>query len=224
MIKCAIFDLDGTLVDSMSYWEKAPIEFSLRKNIEPEEKLSDTFLSMSLFSFSKYFKEKYHLEDTIDSIMSEIDSIMEVHYVRDINVKKGMFDLIEMLDKENVKLAIATQTDKYLVEKVLKKTGLDKYFSFILTCGEVGEAKSSPLVYEGCANHFNIPYNKTLVFEDLPYGIESSKKKGFITIGLFDVPSIKHQERIKESADYYFLEMNSDSIKFIEKLVKKSLD
>lgn len=224
MIKCAIFDLDGTLVDSMSYWEKAPVEFSLRKNIEPEEKLSDTFLSMSLFSFANYFKDKYHLDDSIESIMSEIDSIMETHYERDVNVKNGMKELLDMLSKENVKLAIATQTDKYLVEKVLKKTGLDPYISFILTCGEVGKSKSSSLIYEECAKHFGVPFNETMVFEDLPYGIESSKKKGFITVGLFDVPSIKHQERIKRSADYYFVDMDLASRNLIKKLLKNSLD
>ena len=220
MIKVAILDLDGTLVDSMPYWRLTPLEFARSKNIEPDDNLSDIFLSMSLFSFSKYYKELHNLSESIDEIMSEIDSIMEGYYLSQVKVKEGIIDLLEMFSKNNVKIAVATQTDKPLTKMVLDKLGLGKYVSFIITSGEVGSGKSDPKIYIECAKHFNAKNAECIVVEDLPYGIESSGSVGFTTIGIYDEPSKAHQDRIKKSAKFYFEVFDKASINDIEKFIK----
>ncbi|MCR5741902.1 MAG: HAD family phosphatase [Gammaproteobacteria bacterium] len=222
MIKLAIFDLDGTIVNSMDYWSLTPITYLKRKGVQinSEKEVSDTFLGMSLMEAANYYKNNYGIKDSLDDICGEIDSIMEYYYMNEVDIKSGMRELIESFDKLNIKMAIATATDKYLVKKVLKKLSLDKYFSFIITSNEAGSSKRKPDIYERCSEHFNVSYNDSLILEDLPYGIISGRSIGFKTVGVYDAPSIHHQEQIKKNAHYYVKELNKNTINEILELVK----
>lgn len=221
MIKLAIFDLDGTLVDSMKYWSMAPYEYVRIKGLKAEEKLSDKFLSMSLRESAEYFKKKYSLEDSIEKMMQDIDDIMDNFYMNYVEIKPGIRDLLEALYTRNVKMCIASATDKYLIEKVIKKLNIDKYFSYITTSSIVGSSKSKPDIYMSCSDYFNIDYKDTIIFEDLPYGIISSKPKGFYTVGLYDEPS-KHLECvIKNNAHYFIKELNDIEINNIINIISK---
>ena len=214
MIKCAIFDLDGTLVNSMEYWSIVPSEYLKQNGIEVDDPkaLSDKFLSMSLLESSKYFIDKYKFNKTVEEVAQEIDKVMEHYYLNFVEVKKGIKPLLELFYKNNVKMAIATATDKFLVEEVLTKLGIRKYFDFIITSTEVGSSKKNPLIYEKCAEHFNAKYEESIIFEDLPYGIISGKSVGFHTVGIYDEPSKHLQDKIKENAELYFEEFSMESI------------
>ena len=214
MIKCAIFDLDGTLVNSMEYWSIVPSEYLKQNGIEVDDPkaLSDKFLSMSLLESSKYFIDKYNFNKTVEEVAQEIDKVMEHYYLNFVEVKKGIKPLLELFYKNNVKMAIATATDKFLVEEVLTKLGIRKYFDFIITSTEVGSSKKNPLIYEKCAEHFNAKYEESIIFEDLPYGIISGKSVGFHTVGIYDEPSKHLQDKIKENAELYFEDFSMESI------------
>ncbi len=203
-MKCAIFDLDGTLMDSMWYWTEACPEYVRSLGIEPEENLSRKFLSLSLPESADYLIKNYGINLSNDEICKGIDKIMERHYVNDINMKPFMKEIVIGLYKRGVKLAIATATDRPLVYKCLERNGIREYFDYVITSTEVGKSKQHPDIYMKCSDYFGIPYEDSYVFEDLPYGIESSSKVGFNTVGLYDKPSEFHQERIKASAKYYF--------------------
>ena len=149
MIKCAIFDLDGTLVNSMKYWSIAPLDYAKMKNLNITDplSLSETFLSMSLPESAKYFKDVYNVLDSIDKICEDIDSIMENYYLKYVSVKPGILAILQYLDSKGISMGIATATDRFLVKKTIVKVGIDKYFKEILTSSEVGSSKQKPDIY-----------------------------------------------------------------------------
>jgi len=221
MIRCAIFDLDGTLVDSMVYWSIAPFEYAKMKNIEPKEDLADKFLAMSLPESAKYFKDVYNVPDSLEKIMDDINSIMEKYYMENVEIKPNIGVLLEKLYSLNIKMAIASSTDKYLIEEVVKKLHIDKYFDFIITSTMVNESKNKPSIYLKCIEHFNLLPEETYVFEDLPYGIISSNSVGFVTVGLYDEPSKHLQKQIKDNARFYYKKLDDKAVDFLVDFAKK---
>lgn len=224
MIKLAIFDLDGTLVDSMYYWSYGPLDYLKNKNIDikNDEHLIEMFLSMSLTESAVYLKENYGAPDSVEKICEDIDTIMEGYYQNNVELKKGMLKLIKKLDKMNIKMAIATATDRYLVEGVLNKLNISKYFTYILTSTEVGSSKQNPEIYLKIAEHYNVKPEESIIFEDLPYGIISGNSVNFHTVGVYDKPSIRHQETIKKNAKLYVKHIDNISIYRIIGYIKHS--
>ncbi|MBP5342981.1 HAD family phosphatase [bacterium] len=220
MIKLAIFDLDGTLVDSMSYWEIAASELIRRKGITPKEDLCDRFLSMSLPEAAKYLKENYNLQYSIDEICQMIDDVMLEYYLTKVELKPNMLELLYNYQKLGIKMAIASSTDRELIVKCIDKLNIDKYFSYIITSTEIGKSKIHPDIYINCVNHFDVKNEETLIFEDLPYGIIATKDLGFITVGIYDKTSEKHQETLEENAEYYFKELDYSFVKAMIDVVK----
>ena len=224
MIKLAIFDLDGTLVDSMHYWSIAPLDYIKEKNIDItiDQELSDKFLSMSLVESAIYFKENYGITDPIDEICLDIDKKMEYYYLNYVELKPGILDLIKKLDNLGIKMAIATATDHFLVDEVLDKLNINKYFTYTLTSTEVGSSKQKPDIYLKIAEHFNATPEESMIFEDLPYGIISGNGAGFHTVGVYDKPSVHHQKTIKKNAKLYVKHINNISIYRIISYIKNS--
>ena len=223
MIKCAIFDLDGTLVNSMKYWSVAPLDYAKMKNlnITDSKSLSETFLSMSLPESAKYFKEVYNVKDSIDKICEDIDSIMENYYLKYVDVKPGILAILQYLDSKGIIMGIATATDRFLVKKTIEKLGIDKYFKEILTSSEVGSSKQKPDIYIKLSETMGFTPDETLIFEDLPYGIISSGKVGFHTIGLYDAPSRHLQDKIRSNAHLYLRRTNWIGLARIKNFIKK---
>jgi len=221
MIKCAIFDLDGTLVDSMEYWTILPIEYAKRNNLKIDKNLPERFLAMSITESALYFRNHLGLLKPVETITKELNDIMEVYYMNNVEIKAGISRLLEEFDARGIKMAVASATDKYLIIEILQKLNILKYFPFILTSSEVGSSKKNPKIYLDCAAHFNIEPKETIVFEDLPYGLKSSKNVGFITVGIYDEPSKKLQKEIKKYSDYYFLSFDSEAISTLNGLTSK---
>ena len=219
-IRCAIFDLDGTLVDSMPFWEQIPIDYLISKGVKPEEEIPEVFLAMSLEASAVYFKEHFGIADSIEEIEKSIDDMIEEAYMTSVKLKPGIGDLLKEFDSLGIKMAVASATDKYLIEAVDKKLGIDRYFPYILTSGEVGSSKQNPDIYIKSAEHYGFKPQESMIFEDLPYGIISSKKVGFTTVGLYDETSKKLQTIIKENADFYIENLDKSAIKMLVNFAK----
>ena len=217
MVKCAIFDLDGTLVDSMPYWETSAVKLLEKEGIKAEENLCDKFLSMSLPESADYLIKTYSLNYSNEEICHKIDDIMLENYINYVNIKPHIIDLLESFYNLGIKMAVASSTDRELIVACLKKLSLDKFFSFITTSTEIGKSKQHPDIYIKCANYFNVAYNETMIFEDLPYGIIATKSLGFITVGLYDKTSEKHQKTLEKYSKYYFKNIDES---FVKKMIE----
>lgn len=200
-IEGAIFDLDGTLLDSMIIWDTVGEDYLLSLGIRPREDLREALKPMSLLQAAEYFKAAYGVEKTTEEIMDGINSIVEQFYISETVLKDGVADFLQKLARRKVKMCIATATDQYLVEAALKRCGILQYFTGIFTCSEVGHGKDEPVIYEKALEHLGTEKGSTLVFEDAVHAIETAKRAGFVVAGVFD--KSEKQEKVRALSDFY---------------------
>ena len=202
MLKGVIFDLDGTLLDSMFIWDTIGEDYLRSLGKEPKENLKETFESFSLEQAAQYYIDNYGVTLSVEAIVNEVNSMVESYYKDSVALKPGVEVLLKNLKNSGVKMCIATVTDKHLVNAALERLGVQEYFSEIFTCASVGHSKEEPHIYREALKHLGTNKNETAVFEDALYALKTAKEDGFITVGVFDVHEEK-QEELKTTADYY---------------------
>ena len=146
-IKGAIFDLDGTLVDSMWIWEQIDIDYLNEKGYEMPQNLKDEINHLSFQETAVYFKNRFHLDDSLDEIMNAWHNMAYKHYLEDVNLKEGVLELLTHLKDKGIKIGLATSNSYPLLEAVLKKREIYNLFDTIVTTEEAKKSKSNPDVY-----------------------------------------------------------------------------
>lgn len=202
MIKCAIFDFDGTIFDTMEVWDSVAKIFLTSLNRNPKPDLTDVIKTMSLYQSAKYLKKEYSLSLSVEEIMEGINKIIEDFYFYEALPKKGVVKFLEELKRRGIHICIATATDRYLIEAALKRCEMENYFEKIFTCTEVRHGKDEAIIYEVAAEYFGAGKDESIVFEDAFHAIETSKKAGFVVAGVFD-KSETNQSEIRNMSDYY---------------------
>ena len=219
MIKGAIFDMDGTLLDSMMIWDSIVEEYIESIGFTPDPDLRVKVNNMSLLQAAEFIKEEFSLTSSVSDMIADVNKIAERHYINDVAIKAGLMNLLDYLEKNNVKMCIATATDQYLVKKILDKCGISKYFSNIFTCTDVGYGKNNPYIYRKALESLNVPKEKTVVFEDAWYAVKTAKKDGFFVAAVYDEYEKYHKE-VEETADFVISDYNDlkDFFKVIENM------
>jgi len=202
MIKGAIFDLDGTLLNSMYAWFDAGKEYLKNLDIHARDDLTESIKSMSLAQASCYIKEQYGLIQTIEEIMAGITKTVENSYKYDIQLKGGAKEFLQKLNKKGVKMCVATASDRTLVEAAFDRLEISKYFVAILTCNEVGHGKNEPIIYREALKLVGTEKSETYVFEDAYHAIKTAVADGFKVVGVYD-DFEPNQEQIKSLCDFY---------------------
>jgi len=201
--KGAIFDLDGTLLDSMPFWENLGSEYMKAKGINPPKNIDEILKPMSLNQSAQYLKEEYHISGSEDEIIDEILGMIEDHYFLKVPLKAGVLPFLERLHKENVRMCIATATDHELAKAALERLDVLQYFDFIFTCYDAGVGKNTPEFFLKVLELLNTPKGETVVFEDALHAIKSAKAAGLFVVAVYDKSSCEEQEEIKAIADIY---------------------
>ena len=212
MIKGAIFDLDGTILDSMFIWDTIGEDYLCSLGIVPKENLKETFKTFSLEQAAEYYRKNYEVTLSVSEIIDGVNKMAERYYTETVKLKPGIEVFLENLKANGVKMCIATVTDKPLVEVALDRLGVRDYFSEIFTCASVGHSKEEPHIYREAQKHFGTVKSETAVFEDALYALKTAKADGFVTVGVFDIYE-ENQEEVKMMADCY-IENYSDFEKF----------
>ena len=218
-LKGAIFDLDGTLLDSMPTWRTVGSEFLKRRGIETEEGFDARFRTMTLMQAAIYFKENYNIKDDEESIIKEFEEIMLPKYEKELPLKSGVLKMLKAFKKNGVKMCIATATNRPLVEAALKRLKIEDYFDGLITCLEAKKGKQFPDIYREALKIINCKKEDTVVFEDALHAVKTAKKDGFFVAGIYDRESDQWQEEIKKLSDYYILDYNDND--FIESQKEK---
>ena len=214
MIKGAIFDLDGTLLDSMFIWDTSGEEYLRSLGKEPHEDLNETFMTLTLEEAAEYYREHYGVTLSVKEIVDGINAMVEQTYRTKVTLKPGISEYLAWLKENGVRMCVATVTDRYLVEETLERLGVRHYFSEIFTCAEVGFGKDKPIIYQKALEHLGTEKSDTYVFEDLPFALNTAKTDGFPTVGVYDRHEA-HQDELKELADYYVLDFTDHILKTI---------
>lgn len=201
-IKGAIFDMDGTLLDSVPVWTGIGVKYLNSIGICPDPETNEIIADMSLNQSISYFKKKYDIEKSEREMIDDVNKMVEGFYFEEVEMKPGVKELLKYLKEQGIKMCIATATDRYIVDKTMKRCGVREYFSEIFTCNDVGHGKDEPVIYEMAVEHMGTQAENTLVFEDALYAIRTAKKAGFTVVGIYDAGE-KEQEKIKETVDYY---------------------
>ena len=214
MIKGAIFDLDGTLLDSMFIWDTIGEEYLRSLGKEPHEDLKETFMTLTLEEAAEYYREHYGVTLSVKEIVDGVNAMVEQTYRTKVTLKPGISEYLAWLKENGVRMCVATVTDRYLVEETLDRLGVRHYFSEIFTCAEVGFGKDKPIIYQKALEHLGTEKSDTYVFEDLPFALNTAKTDGFPTVGVYDRHEA-HQDELKELADYYIFDFTDPILKTI---------
>ena len=158
MIKGAIFDVDGTILDSMGIWDEAGIRYLKSNGIEAPSDLGDTLFAMTITEAADYLKEKFALKETTDAIEQGILDTVKDYYYEEAPLKSKVVRILEILKRENIPMAVASSSEKAHIEAAFQRLGILKYFQVIYTCKEVGEGKSSPLIFEKACEELGTEY------------------------------------------------------------------
>lgn len=201
--KFAIFDMDGTLLDSMPYWHNLGHDYLLSKGKIPEDNLIDIIRPMSMKESSKYFIDHYNIKGTVNKVIDEINFFIENQYLYEIPCKPYAKEYLKSLYDQGIVMCIATATSKNLAIGALKHNHILQYFSKIISCDEIAVGKRQPDIYYLALNRMKASKDETVVFEDALYAVETSKKAGFHTIGVYDSSCSETFERIKSISDEY---------------------
>ena len=212
MIKGAIFDLDGTILDSMFIWDTIGEDYLRSLGKEPKENLKETLKPFTLEQAAHYYREAYGVTLSANEIISGVNKMVASYYEDTVLLKHAIEFFLGKLKAKGVKMCIATVTYKHLAEAALNRLGIRDYFSEIFTCASVGHSKEEPHIYREAQKHLGTLKNETVVFEDALYALKTAKSDGFVTAGVFDVYE-ENQEKLKKIADSYIKDY-SDFDKF----------
>ncbi len=202
-IDAVIFDLDGTLVDSMWMWESIDIEYLNRFGISLPTDLQGKIEGMSFSETAIYFKQRFDLPDSLDQIKSDWNQMAWNKYMNEVPLKEGVISLLKYLKQQNIPAGIATSNSRELVDLIIEKHKIKDYFVSIRTSCEVAKGKPSPDIFLLVAKDLGAKPSRCLVFEDVLQGVMAGKNANMKVCAVYDKFSEKYQKEKIKLADYF---------------------
>lgn len=204
-VKGAIFDFDGTLGDSLGYWEWQYAEISRvflggkKIDLTPED--DKKFRTSLIVDSMKLLHEKYGVAESTEVLIEYINDSIKNFYLSYVKPKQGVVEYLDYLYNKGVKMCIASATAENELKIAVKSCGLEKYFSGLFSCSQFGFGKERPDVFLMALEHLGTDIRETWVFEDSLLALETSKKAGFKTVGIFDENNPYTEEQLAKFSD-----------------------
>ena len=202
-IKAAIFDADGTLLDSMSQWNLVPYKYVKSLGVAADENIAEKLFTMTISEAAEFIIDEYELSVTVEEAVEGMDAIIREFYKNDVKLKDGAGELLEFFKSRGIPMVIGTSTDRDCIEVGLERTGISAYFDRIYTSTEVGKSKEKPDLFIQAMEFMESSPDETIVFEDGLYSLRTAAALGMKTVGIFDEVSLSNQKELKELADLY---------------------
>ncbi len=206
-IKAVIFDLDGSLVDSMWIWREIDIEYMNRYGFAVSREELDAFQAeiegMSFRETAEWVSSHYDIPRTCEEMMEDWNAMAWDKYEKEVFLKEGAMEFLQECRKRDIKLAIASSNSRELVENVIQARGLNGFFDVIKTGSDGLRGKPAPDIYLAAAGDLGIDPMHCLVFEDITHGIHAGKNAGMRVCAVEDAYSAQQREEKKKLADFY---------------------
>ncbi len=203
-----IFDLDGTLIDSMTVWEKADFELLKRYGFSPDREYREKIVRLNFSEGVEFILEKYDIKKSFNDIKQELWEIVYDEYDKNMDLKEGVFELISSLKQRNKKIALATSSIKEMCEACLKRNNIYDMFDAVVFSEEVGKNKTNPDVFLEAAKRICVNPKNCIVFEDAPHAVIGAKKAGMKVIGVYDEFFKANVSEMKSLCDRYIYSMS----------------
>ena len=181
----AIFDMDGTLIDSMWIFENYATRYIRSRGVEPAPELERDVEKLTLSESAVYLADTYHLDGGAARVERELGSMADALYDT-VLPKPGVLDLLKLFRNAGIPMALATMTARPTVLRVLGRLGILPYLSHIFTCDDVGALKSSPVIYREALAALGTKKEETFVFEDAFYAVRTASRDGFPTVAIYE--------------------------------------
>ena len=191
-IKGLIFDMDGVIMDSMGMWNTLVIDYLKTKNIEASEEFSRSLFTNSMIQAAQRMVEEYDMDMTPEDVVADVNDYISDFYINKVMPKEKAEEGLRELKDEELRICLATSTDRPLVETAMKRVGLLDCFEFILTSTEIGTSKDEPNIFLEAAKRFGLEPEELLVVEDNHVAVKTAGDAGFKTCGVYD----RHEEYI----------------------------
>lgn len=201
--KGAIFDLDGTLIDSMGVWEKIDNEFLEKRNIDIPSDYIEKINSMSFDKVAQYTIERFNLKESEEDIIKEWNEMAIYEYSNNIKLKANVKEYLKKLKENNIKIALSTSSPRILYEPVLKNNHIYEYFDVLTSLEDVKRDKNYPDIYLLAAEKLDLNPQDCVGFEDILVAINTLKKADFKAVGVYDKYSECDIEEIKKISDRF---------------------
>ena len=208
-ISGAIFDVDGTILDSMPMWCSVSSRFLEKNGVTPEEGIDRQMVSRTLEESAAIFSETYGIPGTVSEIVAGMIDMVREDYKYHLTCKPGVQKVIQELSEKRIPLYIATATDREMIIAALSRLDLLQYFQGIITCGELGVPKTQPDIYIYAAKKLGTKPEETLVFEDVAHAVRAASQANFPVVAIYDDNSAAEKEAMKAMSTLY-LETYSD--------------
>ena len=199
----AIFDMDGTLIDSMAFWKNLATEYLNAKGVaEIPADILEQIKPMTMSESAALFRQEFGLTGDPEA---EMNAMMDAHYRNDIPLKPGVREYLENLHRQGVRMCVASATAEQLMEACLTRLGVRDYFEFLLSCETVGAGKHCPLVYHESGRRLGTAPGEIAVYEDALYAVQTAKAAGFHVVGVYDDSAAGSWQAIEQESDEVIL-------------------
>ena len=204
-IKAAIFDVDGTLLDSNGVWHQIDIDFMKERNMSHPDNLQNWLDGLSFNQVAEFFHEKFNTKETPEELVEIWHNMAYNAYKNTVKAKKGAKKLLSHLKDNNVKTAIVTSNSHELIEAGLKNNGLYDYIDLVITADSLNTNKDTPYIFQETARRLDVEPEYIIVFDDLYPVIKAVNDANMRSVAVYDKRSIKAygEQLIRETADYY---------------------
>lgn len=202
-MKAAIFDADGTLLDSMHIWQELGDRYLTQRGVMPEPGLGDVLYPMSLEEGCIYLKAHYSLPESPLEIGKCMEEILTAFYRWEVQLKPGAGAYLQKLQEKGVPMLVATSSRREPLQWAFQRLGIDGFFKEIITCQDLNTTKREPDIYLEGARRLRTRPEETAVFEDVLYGILAANRAGFETYAVEDDTNAQDRQALRKEADHY---------------------